>query len=262
MLKKNVTSIQQQAKSDAFNTSISDLMAGMLAVFILALCYFMINFGKVTEEREQALKKVTESNKTRVVLLTNMETAINRVIDENKLQIDHIKADTSRGILPLPAGIFFESGKAEIKEEGKVIIRVLGQSLSEALEKKEFADTVDTIFIEGHTDDVKMSEYSKFDTNWQLSSERAYQTWKELKAIYPDLEKKENKNIVDGKGQPYFSCSGYADTRPRPGTRVDDVKDSDEEKARKRAINRRIDIRITMLPPTEDDLKDKGKTDK
>ena len=71
MLKKKVTPNQQQGKSDAFNTSISDLMAGMLAVFILALCYFMINFGQITAERKEALDKVTHSNEIRKKLLTN-----------------------------------------------------------------------------------------------------------------------------------------------------------------------------------------------
>ena len=257
MFKKKTTAIQQQGKNDAFNTSISDLMAGMLAVFILALCYFMINFGQITAERKEALDKVTHSNEIRKKLLTNIEDTINDELKKSNLPIK-VVADKDRGILPLPEGIFFESGKAEIKEEGKVIIQVLGQALNEALEKKEFADTIDTIFIEGHTDDVAMSKNSKFETNWQLSTERAIKTWEELHGI-PGID---FKNRINKNGQPFFSCSGYAETRPRPDAIVDKERDSEEEKARKRQINRRIDIRITMLPPTEDDLKDgneKGK---
>lgn len=257
MFKKKVTPNQQQGKSDAFNTSISDLMAGMLAVFILALCYFMINFGQITAERKEALDKVTHSNEIRKKLLSNIEETINEELKKNKLPIK-VSADKDRGILPLPAGIFFDSGKAEIKEEGIKIIQVLGKALSEELEKKEFAETVDTIFIEGHTDDEAISEYSKFESNWQLSTERAIRTWDELQTIDGiDLKNRNNKN-----GQPFFSCSGYADTRPHPDAIIDKEHDSKEELERKRQINRRIDIRITMLPPTEDDLKDKGKKEK
>ncbi len=252
MFKKKITPIQQQRKSDAFNTSISDLMAGMLAVFILALCYFIINFGQITAERKEALDKVTHSNAIRKQLLTNIEDTINDELEKNKLPIK-VSADKERGVLPLRAGIFFESGEAEIKEEGKEIVRILGHALSKELEKKEFADTIETIFIEGHTDDVKIGDYSKFDSNWQLSTERAIQTWTELLKKHPEFEKeKRNRN-----NQPYFSCSGYADTRPHPDAIINEEHDSKEEMERKRQMNRRIDIRITMLPPTEDDLKDK-----
>ena len=42
MLRKNkFTDNQFEQKSDAFNLSISDLMAGILAIFILALSYFI-----------------------------------------------------------------------------------------------------------------------------------------------------------------------------------------------------------------------------
>lgn len=37
---------QEGADGDAFTLSISDLMAGLLAIFILALSYFMLNLGE------------------------------------------------------------------------------------------------------------------------------------------------------------------------------------------------------------------------
>ena len=49
-----------------------------------------------------------------------------------------------------------------------------------------------------------------------------------------------NKN-----GEPLFSCSGYADTRPISG--------NDTEEGRQE--NRRIDLRFTMIPPADENLK-------
>ena len=37
-------------KENAFTLSISDLMAGLLSVFILAVCYFMFNLGQVKDQ--------------------------------------------------------------------------------------------------------------------------------------------------------------------------------------------------------------------
>ena len=53
------------APNDAFAVSISDLMAGLLSIFILALTYFMLNLNQVTqqytgntEKRNQILQNV------------------------------------------------------------------------------------------------------------------------------------------------------------------------------------------------------------
>lgn len=39
--------------SGTFNLSISDLMAGLLAIFILALAYFILNFSQNTAKLTQ-----------------------------------------------------------------------------------------------------------------------------------------------------------------------------------------------------------------
>ena len=47
------------------------------------------------------------------------------------------------------------------------------------------------------------------------------------------------------QGQPIFSCSGYAETRPI----TDDEYDEDSEEGRQ--ANRRIDLRFAMMPPRD-----------
>ena len=47
-MKKVVT----KANSDTFNLSISDLMAGLLAIFILILCYYIVSFNEMKSEYE------------------------------------------------------------------------------------------------------------------------------------------------------------------------------------------------------------------
>jgi hypothetical protein len=54
----------------------------------------------------------------------------------------------------------------------------------------------------------------------------------------PELNNLNNRN-----NQPVFSCSGYAETRPISKNITDEDK----------RVNRRIDIRFTMSPPSDED---------
>lgn len=51
--------------------------------------------------------------------------------------------------------------------------------------------------------------------------------------------------LINPNGDPLFSCSGYADTRPI----TDDAYDESSEAGRQ--ANRRIDIRFAMMPPSD-----------
>ena len=63
--------------------------------------------------------------------------------------------------------ILFNSGSAEINPKGKELLRVLAKSLKENKNQN--------IVIEGHTDNVSLSEYlmKRFPSNWELSTARA-----------------------------------------------------------------------------------------
>ncbi len=226
MLTKNRKQPVLKIQNDAFNTSISDLMAGMLAIFVLALCFFILNFG-------QATAQLTQNNITRAKLLVEIQEEM------NKQGFFDLKVDTKKGVLHIKEGILFDVGEAEIKPQGQLLIQVLSKTLDNVLTKDEYKETVETIFVEGHTDNVPI-ETLLFPSNWELSTKRAINTWLLLKKENNNLESMKNKN-----GEPLFSCSGYADTRPISG--------NDTEEGRQE--NRRIDLRFTMIPPADENLK-------
>lgn len=58
--------------------------------------------------------------------------------------------------------------------------------------------------------------------------------------------------LVNPRGEPIFSCSGYAETRP---VRENGLDPNSEEG---RAANRRIDIRFVMMPPQDPGEKPSG----
>ncbi len=215
---------REEGRQDFFTISISDLMASLLAIFMLTICYFILNFS-------QATAQLTQNDVTRAELLMRIH---------EQLAQDGIKVtiDEQHGILRISEGVLFDVGTAEVKPKGRRVIHKLGVILTDVLQSDEFAGTVETIFIEGHTDDVPINS-PDFPSNWELSTKRAINTWRLMVAGSPLLDQLKNES-----GQPIFSCSGYAETRPI----------ADNADAEGRRSNRRIDIRFTMTPPGEDDM--------
>jgi len=118
--------------------------------------------------------------------------------------------------------ILFDSGKAEIKPQGKDVLGKVGQVLLQVKDKQ--------IRIEGYTDAVPIGAAlrQQFPTNWELSAQRATTVLRFL----------EEKAGVEGK---YLSAVGYGPFRPVASN------DTPEGKAE----NRRIEIVLTPLDVTE-----------
>ena len=209
---------------DVFSLSISDLMAGLMSIFILTICYFILNFSQVTAQ-------LTQNDITRAELLDT----IHEELEKSGIQVT---VDEEHGILRIPEGDMFDVGKADIKSSGQEIIIKLSQVLDKTLTSEKFAGTVETVFIEGHTDNVPINN-GIFASNWDLSTKRAINTWLLMGNSVPNL-----KNLKNKREQTIFSCSGYAETRP-----IADNKDADG-----RQKNRRIDVRFSMSPPTDEDM--------
>ena len=209
---------------DTFTISISDLMSGLLAIFILVLSYFILNFS-------QATAQLTQNDVTRAELLRFMQKELER---EGIL----VTVDERHGILRISEGVLFDVGLADVKPQGQVVIKKLAGVLEVALEAEQFKGRVETIFIEGHTDNVPISN-GIFPSNWELSTKRAINTWLTMSGANPKLT-----TLLNDKDEIIFSVSGYSDTRP--------IAENSSEEGRRE--NRRIDIRFSMAPPTEEDM--------
>lgn len=209
---------------DSFTISISDLMSGLLAIFILVLSYFILNFS-------QATAQLTQNDVTRAELLRFMQKELER-------EGIKVVVDEQHGILRISEGVLFDVGAADVKPQGQIVIRKLSSVLGTALESEQFKGRVETIFIEGHTDNVPIVT-DIFPSNWELSTKRAINTWLTMSSANPKLT-----TILNDKSEIIFSASGYADTRP--------IAENSTEEGRR--DNRRIDIRFSMTPPTEEDM--------
>lgn len=230
-MRRRRRSSEELTTSDAFTLSISDLMAGLLAVFVLALSYYMVDY-------QDAVSQLSDNSERRKAMLGDIE---------QQMQGGgfSVKIDAAQGTLTIPEGVLFDSADAEVKEDGKAVLHKLGDVLKEILADEKYAGKVETIFIEGHTDSDQMQAGAKYATNWELSAQRAINTWNELRTYDGEgvgLETLKNRHDPP---QPLFSVAGYADTRPLD----EETKETEEGKEK----NRRIEFRFTMTPPSEKD---------
>lgn len=152
-------------------------------------------------------------------------------VDDDVLVI-HISADT----------LGFKSGSHELNtEQRQMIKKVIAESFYDVFNNEEYKkmidDSVDTIFIEGHTDSDR---YSGLRGNWGLSTFRAIEFWENFKPENASFFENYT-NSKKEKQQKMFSVSGYGETRAV-------APNSDEINKSK---NRRIDIKF--IPRTDKD---------
>ena len=202
--------------------SISDLMAGLLIIFILTLTYFILSYTEKTDyiSKNQSLKE--------------------KVLKDIKEQMEskgfNVKLDEEQWVLRLDLPLFASCG-VKLKSEGKRTIEALGQVMYAEFVKNEYKNSIETVFIEGHTDSSKIKKRGncKYTSNWELSAQRAINTWVGMKDHEPRLKELKNHNK-----EKLFSVSGYGESRPIN-------KNTNQSQ---RALNRRIDVRIAMNPPS------------
>jgi chemotaxis protein MotB len=130
------------------------------------------------------------------------------LIEAGTIQVSFRKG---RMIVELPSAVLFDSGRTELKPEGKAAL----EKLVEALASVSHRD----LMIAGHTDDVPINT-RRYKSNWELSTQRAVVV----------------VNYVIEKGFPadHLSAAGYGEEDP--------IADNATEEGK--AKNRRIEIQL------------------
>ncbi len=152
-----------KAKSDTFSTTITDFRQknseleannSRLKEEIKKLKEDIALLQKVKEE------KVKEVSSTYEQLLSNMKNEI----AQGQVTISELRGKLT---VNMEAAILFDSGKADVKQEGLTILNKMVETLKGVTDK--------AIRIEGHTDNVQITGGLTriFPTNWELSAARA-----------------------------------------------------------------------------------------
>ena len=221
-----------EEEENHFWISISDLMTSLLFVFILILAYMILEYQDKEQKAQENIQAFEKNIDARTELLETLQSELLKI----KISVE---IDNNDGTMRITKEKLFNSSKAQIKENKKWIIAAVTKELLYLMKKDNFHNAINTIFIEGHTDNVALNkQYSGFRwTNMELSSQRAINTFL-LMDQYSNGELVNLKNI---KNQSLVSYSGYADTRPIRGV-LNDTKEGRER-------NRRIQFFFAVNPP-------------
>lgn len=235
---RHTTDYNNNEQNNPYWLSISDVMSGLLLIFILACVALLVTFRNAEHEALQRIQDIKEKAKVETTIKNDVRLNIKRIQDDLRKQNIFVEIDDKNTIHIPPETINFATGSSKIPEGKEKDALIIGKRIFDYVQKVNY---LDTIFIEGHTDSRRFNgEYG----NWNLSAERAISIWINW---YENLCKtnlyqcNEMKNIDN---DPLFSVSGYADQRPQKNT----IKLSDEERWQK---NRRIDIRFVHRIPEQ-----------
>jgi chemotaxis protein MotB len=229
-------------EEENYFVSMSDMMVGLVFVFIIMLMYFALQFQTVTDQ-------LTGADAERAAILRNLQTSL-------QARGVEVSIDTQNGVLRLPDAILFDSARAELKPEGIVAVGHLADALGDILPCytddlgtgasrpatcNPSAHRIESIYIEGHTDSDALAGSGLLRDNWDLSVARATNTYRELTRRRIDLAERCSRKRE--RCEPVLSVSGYGPQRPVA------IGDTAEDKRR----NRRIDLRIIMVAPNSDE---------
>jgi flagellar motor protein MotB len=239
--------INKQIKEDESNyfMSISDIMSGLMFIFILILAIFVVDFMIASKDFQDNINQLKENQEMRSEMLIDVQSQL------AKLNVD-IDIDIEHGVLRLNENaIRFTSGLAELTQEQQLRLQTVAKVLATILPcygtnapvndicLPRTKGKLDSVFIEGHTDNVPIvgDLTKKFKNNWELSTARAIYTYQQITSSQVVLTEMTNTN-----NQPIISVSGYGDGRPVPNHEYSTPTND--------PINRRIDIRFIMSPPS------------
>ena len=241
--------------------SVADLVAGLIFVFVIMLAVFAYQLAQTTQEFATINDELLAAEETRREMLD----AVASRLRGNGIRVEVLY---EQGVLRLADNaVNFPSGLETPVREHRVNVGRLARAMAEVMpcyaagrdlepadrneepQSREYcaADAapqpmtcanrtypwrLETLLIEGHTDDVPVSGETRYRNNLELSSMRAATVHSMIAACEPAIERLTNR-----AGQPILSTSGYGYARPA----TDDPE--------RRVENRRIDLRFLLEPP-------------
>ncbi|MHC5557293.1 OmpA/MotB family protein [Vibrio parahaemolyticus] len=153
--------------------SFSDIMAGLLVIFVLAAVALILELTQKSEQWDEAIREIAKAEQVRKDLLREIEQEL------NSMNIP-VKISDNDTVLRIPEDVLtFAQGRFDIPDDERSQQNALdiGQVLFKSIVKEErWKEYLDTIFVEGHTDPVPYRNQS-IKGNWGLSTFRAISVW-------------------------------------------------------------------------------------
>lgn len=171
----------------------------------------------VTEKELAELRAEKAKREKELAVYRNLFASLKKMVDAGTIKVGFREG---RLVVELDDAILFDSGRAELKEEGQEALAELVAPLKEV--DREW-------IVAGHTDNVPIKT-AKFSSNWQLSTARAIEVV--------------NFMVENGMPTDRMGAAGYAEFDPV----------ADNSTAEGRSQNRRIEI--ILMPTIPQNLQD------
>ena len=245
--KRNTEEPENRSGSPAWMTTFSDMMTLLLTFFILLYSFSSLDAEKfklvaaslqsvlsgnpatiIFQNDEAAADQVpletpVEVPRQEVVQadqwqreqeLLAMYEAVSEAIEERGLKAELEVTVSTRGILVnISEAVLFDSGRAEIKVEGRQLLDLVAGVLM------TFENEVE---VQGHTDNRPINT-ARYPTNWELSVDRAVSVVRYMTDVH---------GITPGR----LKAAGYGEFRPVAPNNT----------AENRALNRRVNLLIIV----------------
>ena len=229
-----MTAQEARAKSTAWAITYADLVTLLLTFFILLLV--------ILNDAEKHIDRVIN------LLLDETYIELKENVESSYVSVDRV----TKGVkITMASGRLFQSMDDEVQKIVYPLLRQIGGiirvskvlnvydderyvKLLSAIENRGGYLNVE-IRCEGHTDDLQLPAYTKFQSNWDLSTSRALNIVKLLSDF---------SRIPENK----FSAMGYGEFRPT--VNIDGMDKENGELAEARAKNRRVEIYLDAFIKT------------
>ena len=267
---------REEEGSDGYFASVSDMMVGILFVFLLMLVVFALNYREA-EQKQEVSRAELEAAKEEARLQTLRADRLRNLLEQAAAQLQHdieassnardrlltslestllqhniqVWVDRRAGILHLPGDLLFGTLSATLAPKQRESVGILSNALVQILPcftpipDRTHCDPADlpileTVLVEGHTDRRPIGNVATgFRDNDQLSTERALAVFAELHRVQPSLDELRNAD----RSYPLLGVSGFGAQRPLP--QAEGNTDADY------ALNRRIDLRFLLARTAE-----------
>lgn len=159
---------QNNKSKDDFWIGFSDLMTGLMLVFIVLSLTFMA----IAKEK---LDEVSKQRKNIIVILSEK-------LASNNIQVEY---NSEKGTVTIAQDILFVNNKPDLNPQGKEFISMFSKILDKNIfNNTKYENLIKYIHIEGYASSEGSLEY-----NFQISFERAKNVWQYM--TNNDIQKKE-----------------------------------------------------------------------
>jgi chemotaxis protein MotB len=136
----------------------------------------------------------------RVSVLNKLKAAIDAELGASGTAGSRVATIGDNGDIAVNESLVFEYNSYAVKKQAKPVLDSMAKALGNLLADPDVRANIDTIVIQGHTDDRGSASF-----NWELSAKRATAV---LEYLFQS-----NKALADSYGN-YFAASAYSKFRP------------------------------------------------